>query len=415
MGGRCFVIIPYETRDIEFYDRDSENSNDIITRPLNFSEVYEKIIQPAIREAGFEPVLSDNQPQILITKRMFEDLRSCDAAVADITMANPNVFYELGVRHALRRNRTVLVRHKFAVPWGNEGGAPFDIVHLRRIHYTLNEDMACECRQALTEMLLQRPGPNEFDSPVFEALPFLNVADPGRSLQGDRRRPKFALKTGDGRSIGIVPGELEDVSFIDVWVNSENTQFEMARFGESAISSTIRYLGSTKSETRRGIFFRDEVNLDLQREKRRIDHGYTHVTQGQVILTPPRGLASPRYNVRCIAHVAAVKSESGSGFAPVDNLGACVRNVIQTIARRNGRTLFKDARLRSVLFPLLATGQALQSPEVVVPPLVNAAIESLEQLGDNSLKEIYFLARTDLHFELLERQLKERSDRLKMS
>ena len=158
----------------------------------------------------------------------------------------------------------------------------------------------------------------------------------------------------------------------------------------------------------------DEVNADVQKAKSRVAHGHTHVGEAKVILTPPRALGGPRYNVRRIAHVASVKSEPGAGFAPVNDLGQCVRNVITAVAHYNRRVYFSKSKLRHIVFPLLATGQALQSPEVVVPPLINAAIDTLNVLNPNALKEVYFLARTDTHFDLLERQLTGRSDKLEI-
>src|SRR3954452_23535007 len=61
---------------------------------------------------------------------MFERLILCEYAVADLTTANANVFYELGVRHAVRPYTTVLL---FA-----EGGRPaFDVAPVRAVPYRL--------------------------------------------------------------------------------------------------------------------------------------------------------------------------------------------------------------------------------------------------------------------------------------
>ena len=52
----------------------------------------------------------------------------CHYAVADITGANPNVFYELGIRHAMRPRTTVIV-------FGEGTVLPFDIALVRGISY----------------------------------------------------------------------------------------------------------------------------------------------------------------------------------------------------------------------------------------------------------------------------------------
>ena len=68
----------------------------------------------------------------IIHKPMFERLILCDYAVADLTTANANVFYELGVRHAVRKPWSTLLL--FA-----EGGSqlPFDVAPLRALPYQL--------------------------------------------------------------------------------------------------------------------------------------------------------------------------------------------------------------------------------------------------------------------------------------
>ena len=69
----------------------------------------------------------------IIHKPMFERLILCEYAVADLTTANANVFYELGLRHAIRPWSTVLL---FA-----EGGRlPFDVGLLRALPYKLTPE-----------------------------------------------------------------------------------------------------------------------------------------------------------------------------------------------------------------------------------------------------------------------------------
>ena len=63
---------------------------------------------------------------------MFEHVYESDAAVVDITSLNPNVFYELGVRHALVDSVTVLVRRR-----GTE--IPFNIQGLNVIEYDITD------------------------------------------------------------------------------------------------------------------------------------------------------------------------------------------------------------------------------------------------------------------------------------
>ncbi len=98
---------------------------------------------------------------------MFERLILCEYAVADLTNANANVFYELGLRHAVRPASTVLL---FAV---GSGQLPFDVAPLRALPYQLGADGKAANiigdREALT-VRLQDARQAKADSPVFQLV-----------------------------------------------------------------------------------------------------------------------------------------------------------------------------------------------------------------------------------------------------
>jgi hypothetical protein len=109
----CFVLMPFGKK------------MDAAGRVTNFDSVYTKIIAPAVERAGLEPIRADEEKiGGAIHKPMFERLMLCHYAVADITGANPNVFYELGIRHAMRPRSTVIV-------FGEGTVLPFDIALVR--------------------------------------------------------------------------------------------------------------------------------------------------------------------------------------------------------------------------------------------------------------------------------------------
>src|SRR5262245_35814135 len=92
----------------------------------DFDAGYRDLGEPAVDAAGLTPLRADEeQPGGIIHKPMFERLILCDLAVADLTNANANVFYELGVRHAVKPATTVLL---FAA---DRTRLPFDLAPLR--------------------------------------------------------------------------------------------------------------------------------------------------------------------------------------------------------------------------------------------------------------------------------------------
>jgi len=135
----CFVLMPFGRKP------------DVSGTLVDFDAVYHDLIVPAIRDAGLDPIRADEEMTGgLIHKPMFERLIFCKFAVADLTTANANVFYELGVRHAVRPWSTVLIFSK--------GGSqlPFDVAPLRAMPYTLTRKGKPAALKATREALARR-------------------------------------------------------------------------------------------------------------------------------------------------------------------------------------------------------------------------------------------------------------------
>src|SRR5215467_9157202 len=120
----CFVLMPFGMK------ANADGS------PINFDRVYQDLIAPAVRDAELEPIRADQEViGGIIHKPMFERLILCPFAVADLTTANANVYYELGVRHAFKPFSTVQI-----IAEGSR--LPFDVQMLRTILYVLGPDGA---------------------------------------------------------------------------------------------------------------------------------------------------------------------------------------------------------------------------------------------------------------------------------
>jgi hypothetical protein len=94
---------------------------------------YKKIYEPAIEKAGLKPVRADNEifGTGKIMDQVWTGINSAMVLVAELTTRNPNVFYELGIAHALRKP-VVLVS-------SNEKDVPFDLHHIRVIYYDVTD------------------------------------------------------------------------------------------------------------------------------------------------------------------------------------------------------------------------------------------------------------------------------------
>jgi tetratricopeptide (TPR) repeat protein len=134
---------------------------------VDFDAVYRDLISPAVDAAGLEPLRADEEMTGgIIHKPMFERLILCEYAVADLTTANANVFYELGVRHAVRPSSTILT-------FADGGRLPFDVAPLRAIPYQLTAEGTPADTVIVKAVLVERlraardPKP---DSPIFQLV-----------------------------------------------------------------------------------------------------------------------------------------------------------------------------------------------------------------------------------------------------
>jgi hypothetical protein len=187
----------------------------------DFDAVYADLLAPAIREAELEPLRAD-QDLVggMIHKPMYERLILADYAVADLTTANANVFYELGVRHAARPYSTVLVS-------ADVERAPFDLAPDRVLPYALDESGAPansdDDRKDLV-VALRAARAAATDSPVFQLIDELPAPQIDRlktdvfrehAAYSAELKQRLAAARGEGvpalREIERELGRLEDV------------------------------------------------------------------------------------------------------------------------------------------------------------------------------------------------------------
>ena len=138
---------------------------------VDFDRTYEKAIKPAIVEAGLEPVRGDQERTGgVIHIPMFGRLLLSDYVVADLTLANPNVYYELGIRHTAKPFTTVPV-------FASIHPLPFDVAMVRSIPYTLvdgalSDEAAAQLKAAIRGRLDEAiHGAASKDSPLFQLIP----------------------------------------------------------------------------------------------------------------------------------------------------------------------------------------------------------------------------------------------------
>jgi hypothetical protein len=150
---QIFVISPIGKKDSDIYKK--------------YDAILKTMIKPAIEEINkdFKIIRSDliSQPGSFI-KDILEQLQNSYVVIANLTDLNPNVFYELGVRHALS-NRTIMLTEDIS-------SLPSDLKEYRVIEYSAEltsiETFKNELKKTFQEILAN---PDKSDNPVQDRLP----------------------------------------------------------------------------------------------------------------------------------------------------------------------------------------------------------------------------------------------------
>ena len=112
-----------------------ENDSCFVMMPFSdpLGSYYSKIYEPAIKKTGLKPVRADDDIFTTgkIIDQIWKGIKGSRVLVAELTNRNPNVFYELGLAHALDKP-VVLVA-------SNDKDVPFDLNHIRVIYYDVND------------------------------------------------------------------------------------------------------------------------------------------------------------------------------------------------------------------------------------------------------------------------------------
>jgi hypothetical protein len=170
---RAFVAMPFGTapwpeRDLKAYRSDL---------------TYQRILLPALIAAGYEPMRADTQALMeVIDSKMLGAIARAELLVADLATENPNVMWELGVRHAWRSSGTIVVAPE-------DTRIPFDVarvpVHSYRRHATKISDRDCVTALQMLSAVLADVEREDPDSPIFLHLPGLAEVELGPDEPGD--------------------------------------------------------------------------------------------------------------------------------------------------------------------------------------------------------------------------------------
>lgn len=161
---KCFVIAPIGDAESEIRRRSNQ--------------ILKHIIKPIADELGYDAVRADDisEPGI-ITSQVIEHLLDDDLVIADLTTKNPNVFYELAVRHCAKKPIVQIIQHDETIP--------FDVTTTRTIHVDHRDlDSVANCKEELKKQILSvESDPSKTDSPITAAINIQTLRQSGNPLE----------------------------------------------------------------------------------------------------------------------------------------------------------------------------------------------------------------------------------------
>jgi hypothetical protein len=219
----CFVVMPFGIKP----------KNDGSGGSYNFDKVYRVIIQRAISNLNMKPLRADEtEGSRIIHADMFKDLRDRPVVLVDLSLLNPNVFYELGIRHVMSPTGTVLMANEETVK-----RLPFDIALSRTIPYKYDgeyldwdevERVVPQLQAAIEEARRGEP-----DSPVYA---FLEQVLSPHTIKKEEELPQEDENYYD---------ELDDyqAQFAKIWLSQDQISFDKLIEEHNNSSFGVRALG----------------------------------------------------------------------------------------------------------------------------------------------------------------------------
>ena len=182
-------------------------------RVLDLNKSYQYMIKPAAEEAGLECIRADEIAHSgTIDVPMYRQLLTADVVIADLSTSNPNAFYELGVRHALRPYTTIIIAESKLI-------YPFDVNHITIRQYEhmgdgIDYGEVLRFKGVIKDAILQILLRPENDSPVYV---FLNGLNPP-ALAATVAAIAAAAPVTNDPTIGVLMEQVESAKKSENWV-----------------------------------------------------------------------------------------------------------------------------------------------------------------------------------------------------
>jgi hypothetical protein len=176
----CFVIAPIGEPESEIRKRSDQ--------------VFTYVITPAVQQFGYDPLRADHISEPgLISSQVIQHIVDDPLVIADLTGHNPNVFYELALRHALRKPLVQIMKSGEKIP--------FDVANTRIIpvdHRDLDSVETAK-RDIVKQVNAVEKKPADIETPISVSIDLQNLKrsdNPEQRSLGDLLTAVTEIRTG---------------------------------------------------------------------------------------------------------------------------------------------------------------------------------------------------------------------------
>ena len=274
-----------------------------------------------------------------------------------------------------------LTRQKEIIPVWIRGGEMY--FRLERTQYVDVRDPS-QYEQGIQRML----------DYLCDSIASIPEAPPNTVVQEGERRAelhsRYPLRACAEKAIGIATGNIAELKNVDVLVNSENDCLCMDSIWRSTVSASLNAFGALRDEQGEIIVLTIAKELELARKGLP-----ARLPPATIVVTSSGSLRNN--GIRHILHAVSVKTRPRGGLDEITDveLGLCVVKALRAIDHLN-RTDYHPGQseppLRTVAFPLMATGEGRRPIASTAKILIERAIEHFLLYPDTLIESVYFVA-----------------------
>jgi CheY-like chemotaxis protein len=137
----AFMVMPFRRKPVP-------NPPQGAPAEVDFDSLWDLAYQPALESLGYLLVRADSDAGSVIIKDMLERLAFADLVLADMTIPNGNVYYEVGIRHVAQQSNCVLI----SADWSQQ---LFDVQQMRSLRFPLKDTSITAATAAPIQQVLK--------------------------------------------------------------------------------------------------------------------------------------------------------------------------------------------------------------------------------------------------------------------